>query len=38
LQSWFTAVEHYPRQLHEMDRPQYLEMKRSEYQRQQTLR
>jgi hypothetical protein len=38
LQSWFTAVEHYPRQLHEMNRTQYLEMKRSEYQRQQTLR
>jgi hypothetical protein len=38
LQSWFTATEHYARQLHEMDRAPYLEMKRSEYQRQQTQR
>lgn len=36
LQSWFTATERYPRQLHEMDRAAYLEMKRAEYQRQQT--
>lgn len=36
LQSWFTAVERYPRQLHEMDRETYLEMKRAEYLRQQT--
>ncbi|MDR3453933.1 MAG: hypothetical protein P4L96_14265 [Rhodoferax sp.] len=35
LQSWFAATEKYPRQLHEMDRAAYLEMKRSEYQRQQ---
>ncbi len=37
LQSWFTAVERYPRQLHEMDRGAYLEMKRAEYVRQQTV-
>jgi hypothetical protein len=38
LQSWFSAVEQYPRQLHEMDRPAYLVMKRAEYLRQQTER
>lgn len=38
LQSWFTAVERYPRQLHEMDREEYLGMKRDEYLRQQTVR
>lgn len=38
LQSWFTAVERYPRQLHEMDRTAYLEMKRDEHLRQQILR
>lgn len=37
LQTWFTAVERYPRQLHEVDRPAYLEMKRAEVTRQQTL-
>jgi hypothetical protein len=37
LQNWFTAVEYYPRQLHEMDRGAYLEMKRAEYVRQQTV-
>jgi hypothetical protein len=37
LQSWFTAVERYPRQLHEMDRAAYLEMKRAENLRQQTV-
>lgn len=36
MQSWFTAVERYPRQLHEMDRREYIEMKRAEYLRQQT--
>lgn len=36
LQHWFTAVERYPHQLHEMDRPTYLEMKRAEHTRQQT--
>ncbi len=38
LQTWFTATERYARQLHEMERSPYLEMKRSEYQRQQTQR
>jgi hypothetical protein len=37
IQRWFDATERYPRQLHEIDRDTYLEMKRSEYQRQQTL-
>jgi hypothetical protein len=36
LHSWFSAVERYPRQLHEMDRGDYITMKRSEYLRQQT--
>jgi hypothetical protein len=36
LQSWFTATEAYPRQLHETDRPAYLEMKHAEHTRQQT--
>jgi hypothetical protein len=38
LQNWFTAVEQYPRQLHEVDRAAYLEMKRAEVARQQTER
>ena len=38
LESWFNAVEHYPRQLHEVDRAEYLEMKRAEHVRQQTAR
>lgn len=37
LQRWFAAVERYPRQLHELDRDAYLEMKRAEHARQQTL-
>ncbi len=37
LQSWFTSAERYPRQLHEVDRTAYLDMKRSEYLRQQTV-
>lgn len=37
LQHWFTATEQYPRQLRELDRTAYLEMKRGEYRRQQTL-
>lgn len=36
LQHWFTASETYPRQLHEIDRSAYLEMKRAEHLRQQT--
>lgn len=38
LQTWFTGTERYPRQLHEVDRNTYFEMKRSEYLRQQTMR
>lgn len=34
LQNWFTATEHYPLQLHEMERAEYLTMKHREYQRQ----
>jgi hypothetical protein len=36
LQSWFAATEQYPRQLHEVDRTDYLEMKRAENARQQS--
>ena len=35
MRDWFTAVEGYPRQLHEMERAEYLDMKRKEYSRQQ---
>lgn len=35
LRDWFTAIERYPRQLHEMEQNQYLEMKRKEVARQQ---
>ena len=37
LQSWYTASEGYARQLHDVDRSAYLEMKRREYRRQQTV-
>jgi hypothetical protein len=37
LNAWFTAVERYPRQLHEVDRAAYLEMKYAENLRQQTV-
>ena len=36
LHRWFTATEQYPRQLHEVSRTAYMDMKRSEYLRQQT--
>lgn len=36
LQTWFSAVEMYPRQLHEVERDDYIAMKRDEYRRQQT--
>jgi hypothetical protein len=36
LQSWFTAAEKYPRQLHEVERGPYIAMKHDEYLRQQT--
>jgi len=37
LERWFNATELYPRQLREIDREAYFAMKRSEYQRQQTI-
>lgn len=37
LQSWFSATEQYPRQLHEVNWTAYLEMKQGETLRQQTL-
>ena len=36
LRDWFAAAERYPRQLHEMEQGEYLEMKRHEYLRQQS--
>lgn len=36
LTNWFDANERYPRQLHELDRREYMQMKFDEYQRQQT--
>lgn len=38
LTSWFDATEQYPRQLHEVSRADYLQMKHDEYQRQQSVR
>lgn len=38
LQTWFAATERYPRQLHEVERSEYLKMKYSEVQRQQQSR
>lgn len=38
LQSWFAATERYPRQLNEMERADYLAMKRAEQLRQQAVR
>lgn len=38
LQQWYNATEQYTRQLHEVERNAYLEMKRSEFQRQQVAR
>ena len=37
LSNWFSASEQYPRQLHEIDRRQYMQMKQEEYRRQQAL-
>ena len=37
LQSWFTASELFSRQLHELERGEYLAMKREEYARQHTV-
>lgn len=36
LADWFDATEQYPRQLHEVSRADYMQMKHDEYQRQQT--
>jgi hypothetical protein len=36
LKYWFDATEEYPRQLHEVDKPSYLAMKKTEHQRQQS--
>ncbi len=38
FRNWFAAAEQYPRQLHEMERDEYLDMKRAEYARQQRIR
>jgi hypothetical protein len=38
LQAWFDATEKYPRQLHELEREDYLKMKRAEVQRQASAR
>lgn len=35
LNNWFAATERYPLQLHELERDEYLDMKRKEYRRQQ---
>lgn len=37
LRHWYEATEQYPRQLHEVEREEYLDMKRREYQRQQEI-
>ena len=36
LTNWFNATEQYARQLHEVERQEYMQMKYKEYQRQQT--
>ena len=38
LQAWYSAVERYPRQLHDVDRADYLVMKHAEVLRQQSVR
>jgi len=38
LANWFDATEQYPRQLHEVDRNAYMDMKHNEYQRQQSMK
>ncbi|HEX4326105.1 MAG TPA: hypothetical protein VH105_04760 [Burkholderiales bacterium] len=37
IAAWYDATERYPRQLHEVERADYLEMKRDEVRRQQTI-
>jgi hypothetical protein len=34
LQTWFNTTERYPKQLHELNRDEYIDMKRAEYRRQ----
>jgi len=34
FRDWFSAIERYPRQLHELERSEYLDMKRKEFLRQ----
>ena len=36
VKDWYVATERYPRQLHEIEKNDYLEMKRREYVRQQS--
>jgi hypothetical protein len=36
LQDWYVETERYPRQLHEIEKNDYLQMKRREYVRQQS--
>jgi hypothetical protein len=36
LSKWFSGAEQYPRQLHEMEQQEYIQMKYEEYKRQQT--
>ncbi len=38
LLSWFAATEKYPKQLHELDQTDYMELKRAEYTRQQNVK
>jgi hypothetical protein len=37
LAAWFAGIERYPAQLHELERGEYLEMKRGELRRQQAM-
>jgi hypothetical protein len=37
IETWFNSTERYARQLHEMDKSQYVAMKRDEYERQQAM-
>ncbi len=37
LQAWYTAIEQYPRQLHDVERADYMAMKRAEVLRQQAV-
>ena len=36
IDAWFSAVERYPRQLHELERGEYVAMKRAEFERMRT--